>query len=316
MSAIYVDRKDAALEHDGGALIVRVDGAKVASIPLTGAQRVVLRRAGTVSPGLLAALGERNIGLLVLSGRKGEPKAHMLGAPHGDASVRLGQFRLALDRATALRLARLPVRAKIAGHSALVADLLAVRPDLRKPLMDSAAELDSAGVRAAAAPELDVLRGHEGAAAASFFRAYVGLFAPALGFAERNRRPPRDPVNAALSLAYTLLHAEAVRASWIAGLDPYVGFLHDPLAGRKSLACDLVEFCRPAADRWVWQLFRDRILRADHFSVADGACLMGKAGRAAFYDAFETMVLPERRRLRHVAAGLARAARAAHRGDA
>ena len=55
MATIYIDRKDAELDADGGALVVRADGARVASLPLGGAQRVVVRRAGTLSTRLLAA---------------------------------------------------------------------------------------------------------------------------------------------------------------------------------------------------------------------------------------------------------------------
>jgi len=92
MPAIYVDRRDADLDLDAGALIVRLEGRKVASFPLAGAERVILRRAGRISQRLLAGLGERGIGLLVLGGRKGEPKAHLLGLPHGDVTIRMGQF--------------------------------------------------------------------------------------------------------------------------------------------------------------------------------------------------------------------------------
>jgi CRISPR-associated protein Cas1 len=120
-------------------------------------------------------------------------------------------------------------------------------------------------------------------------------------------------VNAVLSLAYTLLHAEAVRACWIVGLDPYVGFLHALLPGRESLACDLVEGSRPAADRLTWMLFRDRVLRAEHFLDDGGACILGKTGRAVFYEAYEAAVGTERRRLRHLAAALALLARGRHR---
>lgn len=314
MPAIYIDRKGAELDVEAGALVVRCGGERAATLPLAGAERVVVRRAERVSLRLLAALGERGVGLLVLGGRKGEPAAHLLGAPHGDATVRLGQFALARDPSRALALACTAVRAKVGGHLALLREALAARADQRKPLVDAAAELAAILERLPAAPDLDRLRGLEGAAAAGFLRGYCALFAPALGFVERNRRPPRDPVNAALSLAYTLLHAEAVRAAWVAGLDPFIGFLHAPLAGRESLACDLVELCRPAADHWVWRQFADRRLRPDHFTTVEGACLMGKAGRAAFYEDYEALAVGERRRLRHAAAALARAARAAWSG--
>ena len=67
--------------------------------------------------------------------------------------------------------------------------------------------------------------GLEGAAAA-YFRALAAAFPPALGFEGRNRRPPRDPVNACLSLGYTLLHGDAVREAAVQGFDPMIGVLH------------------------------------------------------------------------------------------
>jgi CRISPR-associated protein Cas1 len=309
--AIYIDRRDALLDADGGALVVRLDGARVATLPLAGADRVVVRRAGALTLRLLAALGERGVGLLVLGGRKGEPMAHLLGLPHADAAIRRGQFHLAATPDRALAIARLAVKGKLVGHLGLLRDAMAARPDLRKPLFDAVGDHERAYEELGHAHDLGSLRGREGAAAAAFFRGYTSLFAPALGFVERNRRPPRDPVNACLSLAYTLLHAEAVRAAWVAGLDPQVGFLHALLPGRDSLACDLAELGRPGMDRLVWQLFRERVLRTEDFSMTDGACLMGKSGRAAFYEAYEQAAPVERRRLRHAAAALARVARTA-----
>jgi len=312
VGAIYIDRRDAELDFDSGAMRLRLADGTLTRIPLAGAERVIVRRAGRISFRLLAALGERGIGLLVLGGRKGEPMAHLLGAPHGDATVRLGQFALARDPVRGLELARFAVRGKLAGQAAFLGRALAERADRRKPLLDAVREIEGFAERTSPAADLDVLRGLEGAAAASFFRAFVSLFPDAVGFSGRNRRPPRDPVNACLSLAYTLLHAEAVRAAWVAGLDPYVGFLHAPAPGRESMAADLVELCRPAADSWVWDLFRARTLRPDHFSTVAGACLLGKTGRAAFYESYEALARTERRRLRHAAALVARSARAAY----
>jgi CRISPR-associated protein Cas1 len=131
----------------------------------------------------------------------------------------------------------------------------------------------------------------------------------ALHFTGRNRRPPRDPVNACLSLGYTLLHMQAVHACAVAGLDPLLGFYHRPAFGRESLACDLIEPLRPAADLWVWNLLRTRTLREDHFTLDKGACLLGKAGRAIFYAEWERSTPPWRRWLRSQTQMLARSLR-------
>ena len=145
---------------------------------------------------------------------------------------------------------------------------------------------------------IDSLRGIEGAAAAAYFEAFTSLFPPSLEFTGRNKRPPRDPVNACLSLAYTLVHFEAVAASYAAGLDPLLGLYHEPAFGRESLASDLIEPLRPHADAWVWSLFRERVLTGEHFHNDKGAVLLGKTGRQYFYTRFENFAHPLRRLLR------------------
>ena len=132
----------------------------------------------------------------------------------------------------------------------------------------------------------------------------------ALQFTGRNRRPPRDPVNACLSLGYTLLHAQAVQSCTTAGLDPLLGFYHRPAFGRESLASDLIEPLRPAVDLWVWELLRSRSLTEDHFSHNNGAYLLGKAGRSIFYASWNTHLNPWARWLRSQCQALARQLRA------
>ncbi len=131
-----------------------------------------------------------------------------------------------------------------------------------------------------------------------YFEAYFRAFAPSLGATGRNRRPPRDPVNAVLSLSYTMLYSQATAACWAAGLDPALGTLHTLSHGRAALACDLMEPYRPMVDLWVWELFRQGELRSEHFGHdGSGACLLGKAGRTHFYTAWEQQARQYQRRL-------------------
>jgi CRISPR-associated protein Cas1 len=130
----------------------------------------------------------------------------------------------------------------------------------------------------------------EGAAAAAYFQAFFQAFAPSLNVHQRKRRPPPDPVNAMLSLSYALLTSLAVQALWRTGLDPAIGFLHSLAHGRPALACDLIEPRRAEVDLWVQAQFRDRHLRAESFGHdGSGACLLGKAGRAHFYPAWDEL---------------------------
>ena len=313
MTTLFIDRREALIEAEAGTLTIRSSDGGLWRTPLAPVERVVLRGPARISTGAIAAIAGAGSGLVVLSGRRSEPAGTLLGRPHADAAIRLGQFRLALDQDTRRRIARLIVRHKLVGQARLLRAALQRRPDRRLPLkrgLDALAETLSR-LHAAEPLSLAQLSGFEGAGAAAYFEAFATLFPPSLGFVARNRRPPRDPVNAVLSLAYTLGHFEAVREAHLAGLDPAVGFLHALAPGRDSLACDLIEPLRPVFDRLVWRLFAEEVLRKAHFSRDGEACLLGKAGRLAFYAAWEQAFLPARRLLRRGLRPLVRAARAA-----
>jgi CRISPR-associated protein Cas1 len=263
--------------------------------------------------GVLMKLAEAGVTTVLLSPRIGRRVAIVLGPAHNDAAVRLAQALRVMDRAWCRDWAHSVVTAKLRRQQRTLDTWLAARPDARKPLTDArrsvAGALASLVDPAAPVPDTAVLRGIEGAAARAHFSGLAAVLPPSLNFTGRNRRPPRDPANACLSLAYTLLHAEAVSAAHAAGLDPLLGFYHRPAFGRESLASDLIEPLRAEVDLWVWTLFRERTLREDHFTLDKGACLLGKAGRQAFYAAWSAQVKPLRRWLRLRCAALARVLR-------
>ena len=97
------------------------------------------------------------------------------------------------------------------------------------------------------------------------------LRAPWAEFNGRNRRPPKDPVNAVLSYSYGLISHQLHSCTEIVGLDPYVGFLHGGDYHRPALALDLMEPFRPVlGDRLALRLVNLGTLRADHFHSPDG----------------------------------------------
>jgi len=291
MSTLYVDRKGMSLRWRDGALEMRAEGEPLRCIPGALLTRVVLRADTQLTSSTLAALADAGIGLLALGGRGGQRVAHLLGAPANDTHVRIAQCQRVADERWATAWARQVVRAKLHAQLRLLRYAQHERADLRKPLSDAQVTLRRVITRLPLAEDRGSVRGLEGAGAAAYFRGYQTLFAPALGFEARRRRPPPDPVNACLSLGYTLLQAQAEQACWTAGLDPMVGFLHTPSHGRASLACDLVEPWRARIDLWVWQQFRSRELRPEHFGQdGAGACLMGKTARAYFYQAITPLM--------------------------
>ena len=167
-------------------------------------------------------------------------------------------------------------------------------PAQRYPLSQALRQLQEQLPQIAHTRRLDSLRGLEGAAASGYFAGLRAVVPASLGFHERNRRPPRDPFNALLSLTYTLAHAEAAFTLHAAGLDPCIGYYHQLSHSRESLACDIMETIRPLADRLCLKLVAQQVLTAEHFSQSDAGCLLGKAGRSRYYGAYEEHAQPLR----------------------
>lgn len=306
MTALYIDRRDAHLDYSGGQLRIHEPDRAPRGFPLATLDRVVIRGNATIETRLLTHLAEQGTSILLIGGRSGSRHAHVHGFQHGDAARRLGQYRLATDPVHRLRWARLLVRGRARGAMQLLRDALELRADSRLELMAGIRQISARLQGLRGVDVLDSLRGVEGAIGAAYFAALTALFAPSLEFHNRNRRPPKDPVNAALSLGYTLSHADAVRAVLIAGLDPLIGVYHETENGRESLACDLNELARPIVERLVWRLFADRRLRPESFEAHAGGVFLKKDARQIFYAAFEQNAPEYRRRLRTASSALAR----------
>lgn len=295
MSAVLVlDRRGLEISLRAGRLRIAVPGEAARFLPCAPLRHVVVTADLALSAQVLAGLAAEGVALTIV--RRRGAGVTLCAHPAGDVQLRLAQYRACTDPARTLQIARTVVRAKRAAQMRFLRHLLRARPDARRPLR--AALVTLRRIDLAGASDLDTLRGMEGAAARAHYAGLRAVLPPALGFRARRRRPPPDPVNAALSLGYTLLQGRAAQAAAAAGLDPLLGFLHAPVRGRDSLACDLVEALRPGVDAAIWELFRDRRLTAKHFRGAGGACLLGKAGRAVFYPALELALRPAERRLR------------------
>lgn len=313
MATLLLDRADLEIRHIDGALALYENGTRNGTVPLKLVERIIIQGARTrFDSTVLLKLAEAGAATLLLSPRAGRQVAILLGPTHNDAALRLAQSQRVMDPSFCDRWAHRIVLAKLRRQQRLLQEAEKLRPDARKPLFDARRGVGDALAQVADEPTVSSsrLRGLEGSAARAYFGGYTALFAPQLAFTGRNRRPPRDPVNVCLSLAYTLLHFEAVRTAHGAGLDPLLGFYHRPAFGRESLACDLIEPLRPLVDEWVWQVFRGNTLRPEHFSADKGACLLGKAGRGHFYPAWERFAPLPRRWLRRHCSALAKQLRA------
>lgn len=302
MKTLFIDRKGAELEVDRNRLVVRIAEERPQfSIPTQVLEMLVISASVKFSSTLLTQLTQDKVCVVFINPRRIEGCTITSSLMHNDARRRLWQYQAITDPQLQLNFAQGLMQYKLRQQKVLLGKALIKRPDCRLSLSKGTERIEAQLNNLPTAQTVDSLRGMEGAAAAAYFEAYQSLFAPALEFNSRNRRPPRDPVNVILSLTYTMLHAEAVRALFATGFDPLLGIYHDPSFGRESLACDLVEVFRPLADRWIWRIFAEEILRPEHFSSEAGdnkPCMLGKRGREIYYAEYDRQARRWRRLMR------------------
>jgi len=205
-----------------------------------------------------------------------------------NCQARLHQYRWYGDPGGRLSLARGFVERKILNARTLL------RRNAAGDVEGVLAELERTAGAARRAGAEDVLLGVEGAAARAYFGAFPTLLKPSAGdeedfvFTERNRRPPRDPVNALLSLAYSALARDWTVALLAVGLDPFLGLYHRPRSGRPALALDLMEEFRPLiADSVVIQVLNNGELQHRDFIRRGPAVALSQGGRKKFFLAYE-----------------------------
>ncbi len=303
MHTLFIEKKAMELRYERACLLVYHEGKRVSSVPLLQVDRIVVAPHVALTAGVLGVVAENEVALLVINSRLPKRTALLTGTNKGDVHRRLQQYELFQNQSFRLHWARVLVQIKVFRQYRLLFGLLNHRPDLRYSLTkvtDSLRRMSKDLSEPGCVSSLVSLRGKEGAASAIYFKGLTQVFPPLLRFNKRNRRPPKDPVNVCLSLAYTLFYQEAVTAIMISGLDSTLGCLHEPCYNRDSLACDLLEPIRPLIDAWVYELFHQHILRYEDFLFTD-ICLLQARGKQRFYEAFRVKVPAFRRLLRKYA---------------
>lgn len=287
VGTLYIDRKYSRLECKAKAVVPWISDERSGAVPLKLIEQIVIMGNVSLDTVFIQQVVDEDVVLTLIGGRFHQSSAIVTGLNGADVPRRVRQYRVVCDDRICLQVARRLVSAKIRGHLRLARRIAVQRVDQRKIFFDLQAELRKSLMNARSSGSLDELRGIEGYAARIWFQSFKTVVPPELGFTGRQRRPPPDPVNAMLSLAYTLLHGKAVQVIRRHGLDADLGFYHQPLRSRQSLACDLVEPLRPRVDEWIWDGLRRRDWRLDDFSVEAGGAKMRKKARARFFPAFE-----------------------------
>ena len=271
LNTLYVTTPEAYLTKDGENVVIRVKEKDIFRIPVLNIEGIVTFGYIGASPALMKMCAERNVGLCFLSAN-GQFQGRVSGPTKGNVLLRRTQYRIADDANKSLEISRLFIAGKIA-NSRTVIDRFKrdhISSDKQLSLFLSVSEkLKRSKNQALAAESSDTLRGIEGEAATTYFSVFNQMIISQcedFPFNGRNRRPPKDKVNALLSFVYTLLNHEVQSALETVGLDPYVGFLHTDRPGRASLALDMMEELRAyLADRLVLSLINRKQISGKGF---------------------------------------------------
>lgn len=297
LSTVYVTEHRAKVGVRSGSLTVSRESG-VTRIPLEGIDGVVLLGRAQVTSEALARCTERGIRVAALK-RNGALRFACGGPTGGNVHLRVAQHTAAVDEARSLDLARRFVAAKIRNSRTVVERWARdASGTLATTLRNRADQIRERLSWIGGARDGDHLRGIEGDASRLHFACVGQVLAESpLRFEARTRRPPRDPVNAALSYAYGLLVTELIGGLDAVGLDHQIGFLHRARSGRPSLALDVAEELRPVCDRFVVTCVRRRQLGPEDFErVPGGAVYLNDAGRSRFLERWEEH---RQRSLRH-----------------
>ncbi len=280
---LVVQTPGAMVGQSGGEFTVSVKKEVLRKIPVHQLRAIYLYGAIQLTAQAVQTALEEEVDVAYFA-PSGRFLGMLRGLPASGVDARLGQYALFQQPFARLRLASEAIRAKI--HNQRV--LLMRNGDPAEGVLREMARLRD---DAAEATSLDELLGIEGSAAHLYFREFPTMLkdraAWAFDFSGRNRRPPRDPVNALLSLGYSMLAKELAGVCHAVGLDPFLGFLHQPRYGRPALALDLMEEFRPlVADSVALSLInRGELDEGDFLRSANGTVL-NERGRRRFWEAW------------------------------
>ncbi|MCD0189112.1 MULTISPECIES: CRISPR-associated endonuclease Cas1 [Acinetobacter] len=289
MQTLYIDRRDTRLDVDRERILVHSPSLpRPLSIAFTYLSSIVISAKTQLHSHVLLACASRGIPVIILDPRSCESHAQYIPPSSKVVHRKIKQFEVLDQDGRRLGYAKQLVYSQALQQYKLLRYWFKNR-EIEQTNQDQLIErLKTIIKMISTCQSLEQLRGLEGASAKIIFYT-MSLLVPAwCKFKGRNRRPPRDPINVLLSLSYSLIYAECTRALTAHAIDPMLGFYHEPVHGRYSLACDLTERIRTDIEKWVIQLILEEHLRPPHFTSSEQyPCVLNKDGRAIFYPLWE-----------------------------
>lgn len=285
MQTLYIDQKGCRLSADRDRLLVHSAlTARPLSVGLACINSVVISAKTELCSQVLLACAKNKVAVLIIDSRRCENHVQFVPTATKVVARKIKQFEFCQHSEMRLACTQKLVIHQFSKQLRLLnrwqqADRLSL---LRYE--SSGQVFTQLHASVLTAKNLEELRGLEGAGTRQLYQGLIEVSPPWCRFSGRNRRPPKDPLNVLLSLSFVLMHDLCVRALQAQSFDPMFGFYHEPLHGRYSLACDLLECLRPQVVRFVLELVWSEQLKPADFAHGEARpCLLKKTGRAKFY---------------------------------
>jgi len=270
-----VDRRGSSLEYAAGVLTVRSPENPLWRVGVSQLSLLIVHGRVIADTTVWRGLADAGVGVALTGGRHGDDVAWLAAGLSTTGALRQRQHLAHADPARRVNIARWVFEEKIE----------AMRSEIEQGWLSNSDRLRHAFSRAEAtvnlARDIASLSGVEGALAADWFAALASSVEARWSFHGRNRRPPRDPLNALLSYGYAFACADALAAVQRLGFDPAIGFLHDIYPGRYSLPLDAMECLRPCVDRVAVKLLESELTPENFSDDPIKGCRLDKTARLA-----------------------------------
>ncbi len=292
MPFLYITQQGAILRKSGDRFLLEQDGEIAMDLPYYRLQHILIFGNVQLTSQAMAEALDHNIAVSLFT-RQGRFRGTLAPPPGKNVLLRLQQYGMRQNATQSLDTARQTIRAKLE-NSLTVLERYEDRDRDTNPtlqLRHSIRDIHAGLMEASTLPEL---QGREGSAARLYFEGLMKFNRSTLVWPGRQKHPSKDPLNALLSLTYTLLMQELSALGEAFGLDPAIGFLHEVDGARPSLALDLMEpFRAPVADRFVLTIANRGQVREDDFERRDdhGGLFLKPDAMRKFFDAYERWML-------------------------
>ena len=283
---VYILDQGAIITKKGNELDIRVEGKSIQTVRLLEISTLNIFGNVQITTQAIRELCDYEIPICYFT-YGGWFYAITHGLFKKNIELRLNQYRTGLDRDKCREIAKRFVIGKIKNCRTI---LRRNSDNISRAALNELSRLAKVAERQ---DSLEALYGVEGAASRVYFSHFTDMIKVTTNkmkfdFKERNRRPPKDPINALLSFTYALLTRSMTVCLFSVGFDPYFGFFHQPRFGRPSLALDLMEEFRPiVADSVVLTLVNNNEISENDFIYRAGAVALTEDGKKKVIRAYE-----------------------------